>query len=313
MPRDDPVEVRTPSTIGNFGPGFDVTALGLAWGGDVVRLTPSGEDRVTVTGAGADSIPTDWDLNCATAALDHLRDHAGVTERFHVEIEKGITPGSGLGSSASSSAGGALALARYLGGDGGRTFSPRVLVEAAAAGETRVAGAHADDVAAAVLGGLAMVREGELHRVQPPGDLWIALAVPRLRLETRVMRKAVGRRVDVEDAVANLANVAFLVDAFHRGDVPTVGRCLTDRIAAPGRKRYVPYHDDVVTAAVEAGAYGAALSGSGPSMFAVTDDEGEAERIAGAMRDAVVDAGVEAEPAWCQAETRVVMDEVLLR
>ncbi len=311
MPGTDTVEVRTPSTIGNFGPGFDVTALGLAWGGDTVRLTPDGEDHVTVTGAGADAIPRDWEANCATAALDHLRDHAGVDQRFHVEIEKGIEAGSGLGSSASSSAGGALALARFLAEE--RTFDAAEIVEAAAAGEARVAGAHADDVAAAVLGGLAMVRGSELHRVQPPDDLRVALAVPRLRLETRIMRKAVGEHVRVTDAVANLANVALLVDAMHRGDVAAVGRCLEDRIAAPGRKRYVPYHDAVVEAALEAGAYGAAMSGSGPSMFAVTDDPQDAERVAGAMRDAVVETGVEAEAATCQAETRVVMDEVLLR
>jgi homoserine kinase len=307
----DDVTVETPSTVGNFGPGFDVTALALARGGDTLHLAPAEADAVTVTGPGADDIPGDWDRNCASVALEALRDRLGVDAPVELAVEKGVPPGSGLGSSASSSAGGALALASALDADVDVTLED--LLEAARAGEAAVAGAHGDDVAAALAGGVAALRGSTIRRVEPPEDLHLGLVVPRMEVETRRMREAVPERVAVADATANLAALAHLVDACHRDDVAAVGTALEERIATPHRAKHLPHYEACLEAAQKAGAHGAALAGSGPAVFAVTGDEDRARQAAEAMREAAVAEGVEARAVACEPERRRIADEVLVR
>lgn len=304
----DPITVRTPSTIGNFGPGFDATSLALDWGGDRITAKPDDSDRVTMGGPGTETIPLDWTRNCAAVAYSFLRERHGLSEPVHLHIEKGVPPGSGLGSSASSSAAGALAYAkRHM----DREWSALALVEAATFGESQVAGAHGDDVAAAVQGGLSLVRPGEVRRITPPERLHLAIVRPHLVLETKKMRAAVGHEVKVEDAVSNLGNVAFLIDAFHRGDVQAMARSLDDRIAAPGRRRHLPFHDAARTAAQGAGASGIAICGSGPSLFTLAEDLSAARDLASAMAEAVRATGIDAEAIACRPERRVVWKEEL--
>lgn len=306
----DDVTVSTPSTVGNFGPGFDATALALAWGGDTLHLEPADEDAVTVTGPGAGTIPGTWEGNCASVAVDALRDRLDVEAPVHLSIEKGVPPGSGLGSSASSSAGGALALAKALAGQAEPTA--RDLLEAARAGEAAVAGAHGDDVAAALTGGLAALRGSTIRRIEPPADLWVGLAIPDLEAETEAMRAAVPDRVPVEDAVANLAALAHLVDACHRDDVADVGAALEERIATPHRAKELPHVEAALEAARDSPAAGAALAGSGPTTFAVASSEDQAAEAARAMAEAVEARGVAARTATCEPERRRITDEVLV-
>lgn len=302
------VTVRTPSTIGNFGPGFDATSLAIAWGGDRITATPADEDRLTMEGPGADIIPTAWEENCAAAAFTMLRERHASDLRVHLHITKGAPPGSGLGSSASSSAAGALAFAKL---HPDIDWTARALVEAATYGESRVAGAHGDDVAAAVQGGLSLVRAGEVGRVTPPPGMFLAIVRPDLVLETKRMRAAVGTSVAVPDAVVNVANVAFLVDAMHRGDVPAIARSLHDRIAAPGRRQHIPFFDAAQSAARDAGASAIAIAGSGPSLFTLAEDLSAARDLAAAMADAVRATGTTAQAIACEPERRHVHIEEL--
>lgn len=307
QPSPRPAVVRTPATVGNFGPGFDAFALALHGLGDVVEVGRSRTDRLEVTGRCADGVPTAWDRNTATVAVDRLRETTGRTGPLAVRIDKRIPPGSGLGSSAASAGGAALAFAalhRDLDLDAG------ALVEAAAAGEEASSGRHHDDVAAVVLGGLAITRvaDGRVHlaRVDPPPDLHVAIVVPELTRTTREMRALVPERVDRAAAVGNLQRSAALVAAFQRGDVAEVGACLEDGIAAPHRTRGIVFYDDVREAARRAGAFGATLSGSGPAVVAVTDAPERAEVVAEAMREAVVDHGTAARSLVARPEREVM-------
>lgn len=305
----DAVTVHTPSTVGNFGPGFDVTSLAIEWGGDRITAMTSDEDRLSVVGPRADRIPLSWGDNCAAAAYDHLRQRFDLGDPVHLHIEKSAPPGSGLGSSASSSAAGALAFAKRH--PDAADWTPMLLVEAATYGESRVAGAHGDDVAAAIQGGLSMVRKFEVQRITPPKNLHLAIVRPDLELVTKTMRAAVGTQVSVEDAVGNLADIVFLMDAMHRGDVNAIGRSLTDRIATPGRRAHLPFFDAVKAAARDGGATGCAISGSGPAMFTVAQDLSTARDLAARMADAVRAHGLEAEAIACRAERRVVWQDEL--
>lgn len=282
------VQIRAPASIGNFGPGIDAFSLALRGLGDTITLEEADEDRITVTGPGAGSISTDWHQNVAGITLDALRLVGFTDAHFEVHIEKGQPARSGLGSSASSAGGAALAFhALYP----ELEMPPRDLVKAAAEGEAAAAGYHFDDVSAVILGGLAIVRirDGEpiLDRVQPPDDLHIALVAPDMRLATRDMRALLPTDVPHRDAVHNVGNAAALIHAFHTGDVRAIGAALDDRLSVPYRKPQLPFWDAALSAGRDAGALGVGLSGSGPAMFAVTDDAGQARLVAEAMAEAV--------------------------
>lgn len=286
------VQVHAPATIGNFGPGIDAFSLALHGHGDTIHLEEADEDTVTVTGPSADRIPGKWTDNAAGVTLDALRLAGFVDARFRVRIEKGQPAGSGLGSSASSAGGAALAF-HALYPDAGLTAND--LVKAAAEGEAAAAGYHFDDVSAVVMGGLAIVqlRNGEpsVTRVQPPGDLWLAVARPDLDLPTREMRRLLPAAVPFPDAVHNVANAARMVDGFHRGDIPAIGAALEDRMSLPYRKVRLPFYDAVAEAGRGAGAHGIALSGSGPTMVGVCGSDEEAQAVAAAMGEALEAAG----------------------
>ena len=105
MPPREPVTLDAPATIGNFGPGFDISSLALAGIGDRITLQVAEEDAISVSGPGAHEIPEAWGENVVGPTLDRLREQAGIADALHVELVKPRRPGSGLGSSASSAAG----------------------------------------------------------------------------------------------------------------------------------------------------------------------------------------------------------------
>lgn len=262
------VSATAPCTVGNFGPGFDVLSLALARPGDTVALAPAAADRVRVDGPGASDVPVDWKANCATRALDLLRAVTGLDAPLEVRITKGVPPGSGLGSSASSAAAAVKAFAKLNPGavDGG------LALDAAAEGEAAASPGHRDDVAAALFGGLAIVGPGprDVRRVPTPPDLRLAVVRPHVALETRRMRALVPREPPLATLIANLSAVARLVDACHRGDVPALGRAVDgDTLARVARGPHVPGFEAAREAALAAGAHGYCISGSGPASLAV--------------------------------------------
>lgn len=307
------VTLDAPATVGNFGPGFDVMSLALAELGDTIHLTPASEDSLEVTGPGAGEIPTAWRENVAGRAIDRLREATGIDTRFHVRLEKPRGCGSGLGSSASSAAGTALAFHASV---PEADLSAEALVDAAGRADATDA-PHFDDVAAVVLGGLALVDptvEGlALSRVPPPEGLHLALAVPELLVETHEMRDVLPDQVAMADAVANLAAVARLVDACHTGDVATVGACLGDRLAAPHRIAKLAFVPPAREAAREAGALGSALAGSGPSVVAACQSEASAAQVAEAMCVAIREHEIPAEPLTARPEHEVPYDVASMR
>lgn len=303
-------KVRAPATVGNFGPGFDAFALALRELGDEIELRASDEDRVEIEGP--ESIPRSWKKNVACAALDAAREAAGVRQRFELRIHKAMPPGSGLGSSASSAGGAVLAFHALH-----PKLTPEQLVLAAGEGEAVAAGRHYDDVAAVVLGGLAIVRNHERHlhlsRVHPPEGLHLAVVLPLKSFPTKEMRRILPRNVAREDAVANLGNAAAMVQAFQEGDVEAIGDCLDDRIATPFRAKRMPWFEDVREAAIRAGGLGVALSGSGPAMISVASSRRSATAIASAMQGAVEGHKVEAQSFAAEPEREVMHRAVALR
>ena len=293
----DRVRVFAPATASNLGPGFDVLGLALERPGDLVEAElrdRPGVELVEVTGA--DSLSTDPRENvvgiAAAAALERLPAGRGV----RLWLRKQMPLGSGLGSSAASSVGGAVAVDALFGG----TLSTADLVACALRGEAAASGtAHADNVAPCVLGGIVLIRATDpldLVRLPVPDALRVVLVHPHTQVLTAAARRLVAeRRFTIGQAVANLGNVAALVTALHRGDLGLLGRSIRDALVEPVRAPLVPAFPAVRQAALDAGALGCSISGSGPSVLAFADSDASAAAVAGAMQAAFARAGLESD------------------
>jgi homoserine kinase len=212
---------------------------------------------------------------------------AGLPEvGIELEIWKGLPLSGGMGGSAASSVASVVATNALL--EVGLSMEEQLLC--ALEGERRAAGTtHSDNIAPSLHGGIVMVRPeqpGIAISLPVPGGLAVALVHPPLELGTGDMRSAIPANVPLERAVSQWANCAALVVGLYEQDWDLVGKALVDEVAAPYRTPHVPGFDDVRTAALEAGAVGAGLSGSGPSMFALCRNISEAAAAADAMTGA---------------------------
>lgn len=287
------VEVFAPATVANLGPGFDVLGLAVEGLGDrVIARRAPGPLRITrVEGA---RLPTDVAANTAgIAACAALRrcGRSPVDAGIQLELHKGMPAGSGLGSSAASAAAAVVAVVTLLEVD-----LPRAaLLEACIDAEAVVSGRHADNVAPSLFGGLVLVRRLDpldwIELPVPTGG-HLVLAMPEFSLATRAARAALPTHVPLADALRNGADLASLVAAGFRNDLEAFGRSMSDAYATPVRLPMIPGGAAVLAAAQAAGALGAGISGSGPTLFALVD--GDPEAVAAAMRAAFADAGLQA-------------------
>jgi homoserine kinase len=274
-----------PGSIGNVGPGFDVLGLAVDGIGDRVSVELTrGESRVTdVTGRDAELVPRDAERNCAAIAANAYLRPFGY--RAIVGIDKGLALAGGMGGSAASSAAGAFAAALAL----GQSPDLREIIAAALEGECAVAGRHLDNIAPSVVGGLALSRcvdPIDVIKLPVAAEWWIALVTPRVRIQTKDARALLPDSTDRATWIQQMANTTALAHAFAVADGELLRRALDDRYAEPRRAPLIPRFHEVKRAALDAGAYGCSISGSGPTLFAIAADETNARACAGAMQRA---------------------------
>jgi homoserine kinase len=277
-----------PGSIGNVGPGFDVLGLALDGIGDFVTVTlVESESRVeNVSGIDADSIPREADKNLAMIAARAWLRNAGIRKNVVVSLEKGLPLAGGLGGSAASSVAGAYAAALAAG-----VVTPEAssIIEAASEAEGKVSGEHLDNIAASVLGGLTLVRSVhplDIIQLAAPDEWSVALLTPRIRIETKKAREILPDPWERSGWRQQMANTAALVHAFATADEHLLGRALNDVYAEPLRAPMIPRFFEIKKAALDAGAFGCSISGSGPTIFAITHNE-TARQCADAMKKAL--------------------------
>jgi homoserine kinase len=276
------VTVRAPATSANLGSGFDVFGVALDRPADVVHVERASETTIEMTGMGADFIPEKPMDNTAGVVAEELGAPA------HITIDKGVRPSSGLGSSAASAAGAAVALAELY----DRDLSQRELVRVAAEGEAAVSGdAHADNVAPAILGGFTVVRDDGIERVA--ADLALVVCLPDIVVSTRDARGVVPETASIENLVDTVGSAATLSIGMCRNDPERVGRGLEEHLVTPARAKLIDGYDTACEAAREAGATGVTVSGAGPAILAVCHDDDQ-RRVASALVDGFERDGVDA-------------------
>jgi homoserine kinase len=268
------VTVRAPATSANLGSGFDVFGVALSRPADVVRVSRAAETSIEVSGAGSQYIPEDPEKNTVGAVAEALDAPA------HIEINKGVRPASGLGSSAASAAAAAVALDELY--DRGHTRE--ALVPVAAEGEAVVSGvAHDDNVAPAIVGGFTVATGNGITRVDAAISLVVCL--PDIVVSTRDARSVVPESADIEQVVETVGNAATLTAGMCRDDPELVGAGMHDSVVTPPRAELIEGYDDICVAARDAGATGVTISGSGPGVLAVCRDR-DRRPVASAMLDA---------------------------
>jgi homoserine kinase len=282
------VTAFAPATVSNVACGFDVLGFPMESPGDWVtaRLTASGVQIDDIIGDEG-RLPREADRNTAGVAARALLAAAGERRGVALTIKKGLPLSSGLGGSAASAAAAVVAVNALIGG----SASVDTLVACALEGERLGAGsAHPDNIAPAICGGFVLVRHPnppDIVRLPVPAGLTVVVVHPNLEIETARARALLGTSVPLADAVRQWANLGALVHGLHVGDFALIARSLEDSIAEPRRAPLVPGLADIKRAAVDAGALGCSLSGSGPSIFALCRDRATADRVAPAMTAAV--------------------------
>ena len=266
------VTVRAPATSANLGSGFDVFGVALGRPADILRVQPADRTTISVSGVGSEFIPEQPAENTAGVVAEALDAPA------HIEIDKGVRPASGLGSSAASAAGAAVALNELY----DRGHSREELVAIAAEGERAVSGtAHADNVAPALLGGFTAATDAGVVAVET--ELPLVVCLPELAVSTRDARAVLPETVDRAQLVETVGRAATLVAGMCREDPELVGRGMVDSVVTPARAELVEGYDRAREAALAAGATGATMSGAGPAIIAACHETDRTDVAAAAV------------------------------
>lgn len=279
------IRVFAPATVANVGPGFDIFGMALSDVGDQLELSIKKDQGIVIRPInGYDNLPTDPKKNVVGVVIQSMLDMIGYDKGFEVILHKNVLPGSGLGSSASSSAAAAFATNELL----GRPFSTTELVPFAMLGEQAASGkAHADNVAPSLLGGFTMIRSYsplDVVNVPFPEDLYITVVHPQIEIKTADSKRILKKEIQLESAIQQWGNTAGLILGLTTCDYDLIARSLDDVIVEPVRSVLIPYYSEVKSAAIEAGALGCSISGSGPSIFALSRGEEIAQHIATVFR-----------------------------
>jgi homoserine kinase len=251
---------------------------------DIMEMKLINEPKVIIRNKDAFNLPTDAEKNVAGVVLLSIIEKMNSGSGFEVEIEKHIKPGSGIGSSAASAAGAAVA-ANYLLGN---IFSSDELVQFAMNGEKLASGVkHADNIAPCILGGINLIRSiYPLDIVSIPApDLHVTVVHPQIEVRTSDARQILRQQVLLKDAIKQWGNIAGLVTGFLKNDFDLISRSLEDVIIEPVRSILIPGFDEVKSKCKEAGALGGGISGSGPSIFMLSKDESTAKKVEIVMKE----------------------------
>ncbi len=300
------MRVVAPATTANLGPGFDVFGLALNVFHDLVEVSLTGAGiAITASGKYAGMMPTAPERNTAGVVARLILEKVKANTGVEIKIVKEIKPGCGLGSSGASAAAVAVALDHLL----GTCYSKMELISLAAHGESASAGfPHADNVAAAILGGFIIIRSYEpldVVSLRVVKNLEVAVAIPEVPMppkKTEQARSILPDKVPLSKMVHNVGHASILVAGFAQSDINLIGKGMSDWVVEPVRARLIPGYEKVRRSALDAGAAGVAISGAGPTMIAIVDAEKvNTADVAEAMKEAFEHEGVKAEAYRAQA------------
>lgn len=277
------IKIFAPATIANVSCGFDVLGLCLDTVGDEMIIRKTAEKGIKITKLVGQDLPLETTKNVAGVAGLAMLEKLDIDHGFEIEMYKNIKAGSGIGSSAASSAGTVWAMNELL----GKPFTAIELVPFAMEGEKLASGtAHADNVAPALLGGFTLVRSYkplDIIKIPTPNELYATVIHPQIEVKTSDSRSVLKQKISLKESIIQIGNLGGLISGLYTSDYDLISRSLHDEIVEPLRSILIPGFKDVKESAIATGALGAGISGSGPSIFALSKGKEMAEKVAKTM------------------------------
>ncbi|MDO1448645.1 homoserine kinase [Rhodocytophaga aerolata] len=279
------IKLFAPATVANVAAGFDILGFALEKPGDEIIIKRSNTPGIRIINQSSfTSMPLAPEKNTSGVALQAFLNHLESKQGFEITFLKKVKPGSGIGSSAASSAAAVFGANELL----DRPLSTKDLVIFAMEGERCASGsAHADNVAPALLGGFVLIRSYRPLDIVPlptPEQLYCSIIHPQIELKTEDARKVLRKQITLQDAITQWGNTAGLIAGLFMEDYGLIGRSLQDVIIEPIRSVLIPGYENMKEAAMTAGALGCNISGSGPSLFAFSTSSDKATHIAESMQ-----------------------------
>ncbi|PQJ80322.1 homoserine kinase [Polaribacter porphyrae] len=291
----DYLKIFSPATVANVSCGFDSMGFAVDAIGDEMTFTKTAEKGVKITSITGADLTYDVDKNAASAVVKKILLEANANFGIELTIHKGFSPGSGLGSSAASAAGAAFGVNQFL----ENKYSELELTKFAMFGEEVACGTPiADNVAAAIYGGFVLVRSYEpldIIKLPVPEKLRVVAIHPQIEVKTKDAREVLPKEIPLKNAITQWANVGGLISGLYTNNYELISNSLVDLVAEPARKSLIPFFNKVKESAVNAGALGAGISGSGPTIFALCEGDEIAEKVHKAINEAYKNTGIDFE------------------
>lgn len=287
-------EAFAPATMANLGVGFDILGLALCEPGDIVRVLRREQPGVSIVRIEGDGgvLTRDARKNTASVAANAFLQMIDAQDGVEMTVYKHLPLASGLGSSAASAVAAVVAVNALF----DSPLSLPELLPACLEGEACVSGYHADNVAPSLFGGITLVtgvEAGQIRRLPVPPNLHLALATPNVAVPTAEARAVLPKMIPLGAMVSQTAAVARLVDALYRADIEEMAAAMEqDSVIEPARAHLMPRLVEVRAAAKKAGALGMVISGAGPTLCAICDDEQIAKAAVEVMKDVYSNAGI---------------------
>jgi homoserine kinase len=289
------IKIFAPATVANVSCGFDSLGFAVDAIGDEMTFTKTAEKGVQITNITGADLTYNVDENAASAVVKKMLYTANADFGIELTIHKGFSPGSGLGSSAASAAGAAFGTNQLL----GDMYSNLELTKFAMFGEKVACGsAIADNVAAAIFGGFILVRSYEpleIIKLPVPNELRVVAIHPQITIKTKDARDVLPTKIPLKDAVTQWANVGGLISGLYTDNYNLISNSLVDIVAEPARKSLIPFFDNIKNSALKAGALGAGISGSGPTVFALCKGDTVAKAVYKSIEESYKKTGIDFE------------------
>jgi homoserine kinase len=286
------IRVFAPATVANVGCGFDIFGFALHEPGDEIILKVSESKGLQITKITGDEgrLPTQANKNTAGQSLLAMMNELKFESGLEMEVHKKMAIGSGLGSSAASAVASVFAFNAML----ERPLSKTELLKYAIEGEKIASGesVHLDNIAACLYGGFILVRSRnpiDIVALPVPDNLFCTVIHPQIEIRTESSRKILRKQIPLEKAVTQWGNVAGTISALYQEDFELLKRSFNDVIVVPDRSQLIPYYQDLQQVAMDSDAIGCSISGSGPSIFALSSDSETARKIGSNMSAVLTD------------------------
>lgn len=300
------VKAFAPATVANVSCGFDILGFAIDAMGDTVEVVRSDSEELKVIAIEGDGgkLPLEADKNTCAVAIQAMLDELEQKVGLDIYLKKGLPLGSGMGSSAASAVAALEAANRLL----DNPFEKKDLLPFAIAAEKVACGAgHADNVAPSLLGGFVLIRDYhplDVVKLPVPKGLYCTLLHPHYELKTADSRSVLRDQIPMKHSTIQSGNVAGFIAGLYESDFELISRSLKDVIAEPYRAVLLPGFYEVREALKAAGALGMGISGSGPTLFALSEGEETAKAVGKAAEEVFKKIGLDLDVYFSEINTK---------